>query len=72
MPVRAVPILKVTVPNLVGVCDLSEGGMLSHQIASQEGDVISIEAHELFELMGVSEQTLRARWCMCAIQAIFV
>ena len=44
------------------VLDLSEGGLCYRtKSPPQEGDVISIEAHELFELMGVSEQTLRAR-----------
>ncbi|MGC6417264.1 MAG: response regulator [Bradymonadia bacterium] len=42
--------------------DLSEGG-LSWRTKSPpaENDVLVIEAHELFELVGIDEQTLRAR-----------
>ncbi|MEE2755827.1 MAG: response regulator [Myxococcota bacterium] len=42
--------------------DLSEGGLCWRtKSPPAEGDVMIIEAHQLFELVGIGEQTLRAR-----------
>jgi len=61
---KRVPIESINLSPQPGgrVLDLSEGGLAFRtKSPPHEGDIITIEAHDLFELVGISEQTLRAR-----------